>query len=156
MGRKINFLKRFKSSNFIGTQLSRFKMAMGYYALIVSTISAIMLVKTAYPSFEIEWIIMVFPVPVLITWIIGYYLDKKNINTMDSIKSNEMVHRFLMTSDLKAQEFQLMQTELLLNALKSMKDGTEIETNSIQEKYQEYVKKWKSPYQVSDKDKSNI
>jgi hypothetical protein len=142
-----NFLKKFKNSNFLGQQLSRFRMAMSYYAMLISTISAIMLVKTAYPIIQIEWIILVSPIPILITLVIGYILDKHNINTMDSLKSIEMQHRFLNTGDIKAQEFQLMQTQLLLQAIQSMKEGKDVDFSLVKSKYDEYIKKWKSPYQ---------
>ena len=139
-------LKRFKNSKFIGQQLSRFRMAMGYYSMLVSTISAMMLVKTAYPSIEIEWIILFSPIPLLITLVIGYYMDRYNINTMDSMKSIEMTHRFLNTGDIKSQEFQIIQTQMILKALQSMKEGKDFDSAELEEKYHEYLKKWTSPY----------
>ena len=140
------FLKKFRNSNFIGTQLSRFKMGMGYYSMIMSTVSALMLIKTAYPSFQFEHIALLLPLPVFATLYIGYFMDKKNINTMDTMKSNEMAHRFLLKSDVKSQEFQLMQTKLLMTALKSLKDENTVDLDSIEKKYDEYRSKWKSPY----------
>lgn len=142
----INIINRYKNSNFIGSQLSRFKLAMSYYAIIMSTISAVMLIKTAYPVFQIEIIILLLPLPVLLTLFIGYILDKKNISTMDTIKSNEMAHRFIMTSDKKAQEFQMIQTKMLLKALQCVKEGTDINLKELDETYLGYVDKWKSPY----------
>ena len=140
------FLQRFRNSKFIGQQLSRFRMAMGYYAMLLSTISAMMLVKTAYPVIEIEWIILFTPIPLLITLVIGYYMDKFNINTMDSMKSIEMTHRFINTGDLKSQEFQLLQTQIVLKALQAMKEGKDFNVAELEQKYQEYLNKWKSPY----------
>lgn len=136
----------FKNSKFIGQQLSRFRMAMGYYSMLVSTISAMMLVKTAYPSVEIEWIVLFSPIPLIITLVIGYYMDKHNINTMDSMKSIEMTHRFLNTGDIKSQEFQIIQTQMILKALQSMKQGKEFDSAELEEKYEAYLKKWTSPY----------
>lgn len=141
------FFKVFRNSKFIGQQLSRFRMAMSYYSLFISTLSAIMLVKTAYPVIEIEWILLLSPIPVIATILIGWFMDTKNINTMDSIKSIEMTHRFLNTGDLKTQEFQLLQTEILLSALKSLKEGKDIDTQQLQTKYNQYISKWKSPYE---------
>jgi hypothetical protein len=121
-------------------------MGMGYYSMMMSTITAMMVLKTAYPIIQFEWIVLASPIPILLTLYIGYFLDKKNINTMDMMKSNEMANRFIMTSDLKAQEFQLLQTKVLLQAMTQLKAGQPVDMNLLDKEYQAYVEKWKSPY----------
>lgn len=142
-----NLIKNIKNSNFIGQQLSRFRMAMSYYSMAMTTLSAIMLVKTAYPSIQLEWIILAAPIPVILTLFLGYFMDKHNINTMDTLKSIEMSNRFLNLGDIKNQEFQMMQTRLLMQAFQAMKEGKDIDITSVQQTYQNYVNKWKSPYE---------
>ena len=119
-------------------------MGMGYYTLAMSTITAAMLLKTNY-DIEIEWIIAVIPILFLATILLGYLLDTLNINTQDNRKSNEMTHRFLLKSDLKSQEFQLMQTRFLIEALQAMKEGKDIDLSILDEKYLQYQKNWKAP-----------
>lgn len=64
---------------------------------------------------------------------------------MDSLKSNEMVHRFLNTGDLKTQEFQMLQTEILIGALQTIQQGKEYDFQNIRQKYDAYFQKWKPP-----------
>jgi len=137
--------KNIFSSKFIGQQLSRLRMGQSYYSLFIASINAVMLVKIAYPSIELNYILAIVPFLLLATVFVGYFLDRHNINSMDTLKSNEMAHRFLNTGDYKNQEFQLMQTKILLEALNSLKEGKNVEFNEIEEKYNNYVKKWKSP-----------
>ena len=138
-------LKNIFSAKFIGQQLSRLRMGQSYYSLFIASVNAVMLVKIAYPAIEIEIILVILPFLLLATVFVGYFLDRHNINSMDTLKSNEMAHRFLNTGDFKNQEFQILQTKILLEALNSLKDGKNIEFGEIEEKYDNYVKKWKSP-----------
>ncbi len=138
-------IKNIFSPKFIGQQLSRLRMGQSYYSLFIASINAVMLVKIAYPMIEVEIIIGIVPFLLLATVFLGYFLDRHNINSMDTLKSNEMAHRFLNTGDFKNQEFQLLQTKILLEALNSLKEGKKIEFTEIEEKYNTYVKKWKPP-----------
>jgi len=138
-------IKNIFTSKFIGQQLSRLRMGQSYYSLFIASINAVMLVKIAYPAIEVEIILVIVPFLLLCTVFLGYFLDRHNINSLDTLKSNEMAHRFLNTGDLKNQEFQMLQTKLLIEALNSLKDGKKIEFPEIEEKYNKYVKKWKSP-----------
>ncbi len=138
-------LKKIFSAKFIGQQLSRLRMGQSYYSLFIASINAVMLVKIAYPMIEIEIMLVIVPFLLLATVFVGYFLDRNNINSQDSLKSNEMAHRFLNTGDFKNQEFQILQTRILLEALKSLKEGKNIEFTEIEEKYNNYVKKWKPP-----------
>ncbi|OLS15629.1 MAG: hypothetical protein RBG13Loki_0728 [Promethearchaeota archaeon CR_4] len=144
MARSSSRLKMWTSSQFLGRQLSRLKMGQSYYAIIVSTVNAISLISLAY---HVEFWVLVafFPCLILATLWIGYYLDVHNITAEDSLKSIEMSNRFLNTGDVKAQEFQLLQTEILLEALQSIQSNHTLDLNLLRQKYEAYVKKWKSP-----------
>jgi hypothetical protein len=143
--KKSNVIKRVKSAHFIGRQLSRLKMGQSYYSIAVSTVSAISLISLA---FEISFwmLILAFPVLLVGAFVIGYFMDIYNINTMDSLKANEIGHRYLTTSDLKSQEFQLLQTEIVLEALKAIQEKQQLDPKDLLKKYDLYFRKWKAPY----------
>ena len=143
--KKSNVVKRVKSAHFIGRQLSRLKLGQSYYAIVVSSVSAISLISLA---FEITFwmLILAFPILLLSTFIIGYFMDIYNINTMDKLKANEIGHRYLTTSDIKSQEFQLLQTEIVLEALKAIQEESRLDPKELLKKYDLYFRKWKSPY----------
>ncbi|MFW9937126.1 MAG: hypothetical protein ACFFD5_05715 [Candidatus Thorarchaeota archaeon] len=142
--RKSKIIKRVKSADFLGRQLSRLKMGQSYYSIAVSTISAISLISLA---FEITfWIlILAFPLLLFVAFIIGYFMDIYNINTMDILKSNEITHRYLTTNDLKTQEFQLLQTEIILKAIQAIQENKKLDPKELLQKYDSYYRKWKSP-----------
>jgi len=144
--KKSNVIKRVKSAHFIGQQLSRLKMGQSYYSIAVSTVSAISLISLA---FRIEfWIIIVaFPLLLALAFFIGYFLDIYNINTMDMLKHNELTNRYLTTSDIKTQEFQLLQTEIILEAVSAIQEDRKLDPKKLLEKYEAYYKKWRSPSQ---------
>ncbi len=143
--KKSNVVKRVKSAHFIGRQLSRLKLGQSYYTIAVSSVSAISLISLA---FEISFwmLIVIFPVLLLGTFVIGYFMDIYNINTMDKLKANEIGNRYLTTSDLKGQEFQLLQTEIVLEALKAIQEERQLDPKDLLKKYDLYYRKWKSPY----------
>ncbi len=143
--KKSNVVKRVKSAHFIGRQLSRLKLGQSYYTIVVSSVSAISLISLA---FEISFwmLIVMFPVLLLGTFVIGYFMDIYNINTMDKLKANEIGNRFLTTSDLKSQEFHLLQTEIVLEALKAIQEKRQLDPKDLLKKYDLYYRKWKSPY----------
>ena len=76
--KKSNVIRRVKSAHFIGRQLSRLKLGQSYYTIAVSTVSAISLISLA---FEITfWMLIIFfPILLLGTFIIGYFMDIYNI-----------------------------------------------------------------------------
>ena len=131
-----NLLKRMKTSSFLGKQLSRLKMGQSYYSLLTSTISAISLASIAF-QINLWLLLLLFPVLLTITYLIGYYMDIKNINTMDRLKSNEMANRFLNTGDVKSQEFQLLLFTTLIEALKNEGD---FDPDVLLDKYARYQK----------------
>ena len=118
---------------------------MSYYAVGMSSITAVMTFKTAFPTVEFWWIAILVPVAIIGAVLLGYYLDKSNVSTLDMRKTNETTHRFLLTSDQKSQEFQMIQTETLLQALAQLSKQEEIDLNLLKDKYSEYHSKWKSP-----------
>ena len=82
----------------------------------------------------------------MITYFIGYYLDVRNINSMDALKSNEMAHRFLNTGDLKNQEFQLLVASKTIESIvNAIKNGDDFKAEDLMDTYNEYRKKWSSP-----------
>jgi len=143
--KKSNIVKRVKSAHFIGRQLSRLKLGQSYYSIVVSSVSAISLISLA---FEISFwmLILLYPVLLIGTFVIGYFMDIYNINTMDKLKANELGNRYLTTSDLKGQEFQLLQTEIVLEALKAIQEERQLDPKDLLKKYDLYFRKWKSPY----------
>lgn len=143
--KKSNVVKRVKSAHFIGRQLSRLKLGQSYYAIVVSSVSAISLISLAF-EITIWLLIFVFPILLLSTFVIGYFMDIYNINTMDKLKSNEIGNRYLTTSDIKGQEFQLLQTEIVLEALKAIQEERQLDPKDLLKKYDLYFRKWKSPY----------
>jgi hypothetical protein len=143
--KKSNVIKRVKSAHFIGRQLSRLKLGQSYYAIVVSSVSAISLISLAF-DITIWMLILIFPILLLGTFIIGYFMDIYNINTMDSLKANEISHRYLTTSDMKGQEFQLLQTEIVLEALKAIQEESQLDPKELLKKYDLYFRKWKAPY----------
>jgi len=144
--KKSNVVKRVKSAHFIGRQLSRLKLGQSYYSIAVSSVSAISLISLA---FEISFwmLIVIFPILLLGTFVIGYFMDIYNINTMDKLKANEIGNRYLTTSDMKSQEFQLLQTEIVLEALKAIQEKKQLDPKDLLKKYDLYFRKWKSPYE---------
>ena len=144
--KKSKVMKRVRSAYFIGRQLSRLRMGQSYYSIAVSTVSAISLISLA---FEISfWMLIVFfPILLLSTFLIGYFMDIYNINTMDKLKANEIGNRYLTTSDLKSQEFQILQTEIFLEAMKAIQEDRQLDPKDLLKKYDLYFKKWKSPYE---------
>ena len=143
--KKSNVVKRVKSAHFIGRQLSRLKLGQSYYAIVVSSVSAISLISLAF-EITIWLLIFVFPILLLSTFVIGYFMDIYNINTMDKLKANEIGNRYLTTSDIKGQEFQLLQTEIVLEALKAIQEERQLDPKDLLKKYDLYFRKWKSPY----------
>ncbi|MHA1192750.1 MAG: hypothetical protein ACTSP9_10700 [Promethearchaeota archaeon] len=143
--KKSNVIKRVRSAHFIGRQLSRLRLGQSYYSIAVSTVSAISLISLAF-EITIWMLIIFFPILLLSTFIIGYFMDIYNINTMDKLKSDEVGNRYLTTGDLKSQEFQLLQTEIVLEALKAMQQDRQLDPKDLLKKYDVYFRKWKSPY----------
>ena len=126
----------------MGRQLSRLKLGQSYYAIIISTVNAISLVSLAF-SLSAWYMILTFPLLLMGAFGIGLYLDKYNITSEDALKSNEMINRFLNTGDIKNQEFQLLQTTILLQALSARSREDEFDPEKeLEDAYQQYLEKW--------------
>ncbi|MHA1584094.1 MAG: hypothetical protein ACTSWL_02475 [Promethearchaeota archaeon] len=141
----MKLLEKVKKSDYVGKNLSRFKMGMSYYTLFMSTVTAAMTMKFVYEDIQLEWIILAVPVLLIGTVFLGYFLDRMNVSTQDQRKSNEMTHRFLLTSDLKSQQFQMMQTQILLQAMQDLKNGNDVRLKSLEDAYKKYRENWKAP-----------
>ncbi len=137
-------LKRWTRSQFLGRQLSRLRNAQTYYAIVVSSINAISLISLAF-HVEFWMLVILFPILIGVTLWLGFYMDTHNIIAQDSLKTADMANRYLNTGDVKAQEFQLLQTEILLDALQALQDKRPIDAAVLRQKYETYIKKWKSP-----------
>ena len=61
---------------------------------------------------------------------------------MDQMKSVEMSQRFLNIANLKTQEFDLLQTEIILKGLESLREGKPVDFSELKTRYEEYRKKW--------------
>ena len=129
-------IKNTNKSRLIGQQFSRLRMGQTYYSMIVSTISAISLITLAF-NVDFLVLILAFPAIILGTFLIGYYLDKKNINLEDYRKQIEMQSRKLNVADMKAQEFTLMQTLFIIKALRE-----NIDEHQLLMEYEKYKAKW--------------
>lgn len=140
---KETFKKMFRAE-FIGIQLSRFRNALVYLMMMTSLTSTIALVKLALPALEFETVIIAFGIPIIIiTYIIGYYADKTNIITSDALKTNELGQRYLNTSDRKTQEFQIIQTKIIIESINSLTQNKKIDLKKkLQNELEIYVKKW--------------
>ncbi|MGV9173786.1 MAG: hypothetical protein ACOC44_18355 [Promethearchaeia archaeon] len=123
-----NTIKRLKSSQFLGKQLSRLKMGQSYNSTLTSTISAISLASIA---FQIDFLLLLLIFPVLLLF----------------------THRFLNTNDIKSQEFQLLVAQMLIEAFKN---GEDFDTEKMFDKYQDYKKRWRSPEEVLKEKKREI
>ena len=135
-------IERMKSSPFMGRQLSRLKLGQSYYAIIISTVNAISLVSLAF-QLSAWYMILTFPLLLLGAFGIGFYLNKYTITSEDALKSNEMINRYLNTGDIKNQEFQLLQTTLLLQALNARSREDEFDAEKeLEDAYRQYLEKW--------------
>jgi len=119
-------------------------MAQAYYQLIVSTVNTISLISLAF-TVDFVWLMVMFPFLIFVTWLVGYYMDKKDITAEDAVKCNEMLNRYINTADIKAQEFQMFQFQALIESLKSLQDKKPIDAESLTKRYEEYMKRWRSP-----------
>ena len=116
-------------------------MGQTYYAIAVSTISTISLIVIAF-EFEIWVLLALFPILLFSAFLVGYYMDVKNVTTQDIIKTNEIAHRFLLTSDLKTQEFQLLLVKNILESFQDIQNNRQINTDHLMEEYKKYQKRW--------------
>lgn len=139
-------MKKIKISQFIGRQLSRLKIGQGYYAMGMYSISAIGILKIAFPQISI-WLFLWFLVPIMFVgaFVLGYAMDKSNVTTMDYHKSIEMTQRYLTKLDFKNNDFRMLQMEVMFEWMKSIQENKPLDLNILKEKYEEFIKKWNPP-----------
>lgn len=136
-------LKKIFTSEFLGKQVSRLKQAQNYYSLIMSSVSTLSLLRLAFTGdIPFTIIVLIIPTSLIATYFIGYYLDVKNVLSIDTLKTNEINQRFLNTTDIKTQEFQIINTITLLKGLKQLNTDGNININTLLEEFREYYDKW--------------
>lgn len=123
---------------FIGRQLSRLKLGQTYYSIVISTVSAISLVSMAF-GMTIYLLIFLFPVILFGSFLIGYMLDKLNISALDYRKTAEISGRFLNTLDEKNYDMRMIQTEIIVRAIRDEKFDV---SKFSEEKRREFHDKW--------------
>lgn len=138
-------MKKIKTSQFIGKQLSRLKAGQAYYSIVVSTITALGILNLAFPNINIIFLIVIFPIILFCAFLIGLFMDKSNIITTDNIKTVEMTHRYLNIADFKNNDFRMLMMTTMFEWIKSIQDNKPININNLKEEYSKFLKKWKQP-----------
>lgn len=138
-------MKKISLSQFIGRQLSRLRAGQTYYAIVVSTITALGIVNLAFPQIDTLMLILLFPAILFGAFIIGYFMDKSNVNTMEHRKTIEMTHRYLTIADFKNNEFRMIMMKAMFCWLKSIQENKSLDFSEIEENYKKFLKKWNPP-----------
>ena len=138
-------MDKIKFSQFIGKQLSRLKAGTTYYMIAVSTISALSLLNLAFPDINIWILVAMFPCVLFGAFLIGYYMDKTNIVTMDHRKTIEMTHRYLNTADYKLNDFYMTLMKGFFLWMKSIQNKETIKFEDLEKEFNKYTTKWKQP-----------
>lgn len=138
-------MKKIKLSQIIGRQLSRLKAGQSYYMIVISTITTLGIVNLAFPEINLLILIFLFPFALFGAYLIGYFLDKSNVVTMDQQKTIEMTHRYLTTADYKNNEFRLLQMETMFEWFKALQENKPPNPDILKERYKEFLKKWNPP-----------
>jgi len=132
-------------SRFIGRQLSRLKAGQSFYMIVISTITALGIVKMVWEAMPIWMLIALFPVAVFGAFLLGYIMDKSNIISMDQQKTIEMTHRYLNTGDFKYNEFYVVIMKSVFKWMESIQKGEPIDFKEFDDEYKKYVKEWDVP-----------
>ena len=132
-----------KLSRFIGKQLSRLKAGQSYYMIIISTITALGVLKVAFPDIE-GWIIFaLFPVALFGAFVLGYIMDKSNVVAMDHIKSVEMSYRYLSLADFKLFGFYKVMMKTMFKSIKAVQAGEPFDFDTeFDKEFKKYIKEW--------------
>lgn len=141
----MNKLKKIKITYFIGRQLSRLKSGQSYYSIVMSTLTVLSLVSLAFPEVSIIFLIVILPAILFGTFLIGLFLDKSNIVTMDHRKSVEMQSRYLNTADFKNNDFRIFMMTTMFKWMKSGQENKPINFDDLKEEYNKFLKKWNPP-----------
>ena len=138
-------MKKYKLSKFIGKQLSRLRVGQSYYVIVVSTITALGIINLAFPEINVLLLIILFPCIFFGTFFLGYIMDKSDIKALDYRKTTEMSARYLNASDLKNNDFRILQMEVMFEWLKSIQENKPLDFDVLKEKYKRFFKKWSPP-----------
>ena len=128
-------MKNSSISQFIGKQLSRLKAGQSYYMIIVSTITALGILDIAFEGISTWLFIILFPFVLFCAYLIGYFMDKSNVVTMDQQKTIEMAHRYLTKADYKMNEFRIVLIKVLFKWLESTQKGEPINYEEFDDEY---------------------
>ena len=134
--------KKLKIIEFIGRQLSRLKAGQTYYSMAMYSITAIGILKIAFPRISIWSFMFLIPIMFFSSIFIGYITDKTSITTVGFQKSIEMNHRFLNKADIKHNEFFILQMEVFFEWIKSIKENEPLDSNLLETKVKAYNDKW--------------
>jgi len=138
-------MKKNKISQFIGRQISRLKVGQTYYAMGMYSISAIGILKIAFPQISIWTLMFLVPLMFVGSFFIGYIMDLSNITSLDHRKSLEMSHRYLTTVDNKDNDFRMLELEVKREWLESHRKNETLDPDILKKKYNEFLKKWSPP-----------
>lgn len=136
-------MKKIKTAQFVGRQLSRLRAGQTYYVIATTTITALGIVKMAYPRIDTLVLIFLFPIMLLGAFVIGYLMDIWNVTIMDRMKNVEMSQKYVNIQDLKAYEFQLAMMGAFFKWIKSIQDNKPLDLGELEKEYKKFLKRWK-------------
>jgi hypothetical protein len=131
-----------KISNFIGRQLSRLKMGQSYYMIVVSTITALGIVKLVWASMPNWMLFTLFPIALFGAFFLGYLMDKSNVTALDHRKTLDMQARYVNVADLKSYEFWMVVMNVFFKWMTSIQDGKPLDRDEIEKEYHKFLKRW--------------
>ena len=138
-------MKGIKLAQFIGRQLSRLKAGQTYYAIAMSTVSALSLVIMAFPWIGLIILIILFPLILFGAYFIGLFMDKSNIAAIDHMKTTEMSSRYLNIVDIKYFEFYMTMFKSMFKWMESIQKRESINIKEFNDDYNKFLNKWKQP-----------
>ena len=115
----------------LGRQLSRTKAAQGYLGIILLAINAISLVSMAF-GIRARYSLAALPALLLITMVLGWYMDRTGLVSNDLVKGMNMQYRFMNTGEYRLFEFWLA----LVKIMKPDK------TEEMELMFKEFSQKW--------------
>ena len=129
-------------SEFVGRQLSRLKMGLIYYTMIMGTFTALSVVKMAFPDLSTWVVFALSPLAFVGAFLVGYIMDKSNVITSDYQKTLDMQHRYMNITDRKNNDFRMVMMKGMESWFKSIQDGTPINSDVLDEKNKKFLEKW--------------
>ena len=123
---------------FIGKQLARIRKGIIYSAIFLNALNTASLITLAF-NVDLIYAILLIPSILFGIFLIGYIMDKTNLNTYDVQKENDMNYKALLTSDIKQYEFQKIITGVLINAIQDKNFNYEEE---YEKQFNIFKQKW--------------